>query len=61
MGAIERLLAEHPEVPGIEDQSGSALLFAPDEADYVAAAAAMGIEDPRGTAIRCTVAEMGSK
>jgi hypothetical protein len=45
MGAIDRLLAEHPEVLGIEDESGSVLLFDPEEADYAAAAAAMGIPD----------------
>src|SRR5687767_8934802 len=45
MGAIERLLAQHPEVLGIEDERGSVLLFAPEEAGYAAAATAMGIWD----------------
>jgi hypothetical protein len=45
MGAIESLLAEHPEVLGIENERGSVLLFAPEEADYAISAAAMGIPD----------------
>ncbi len=45
MGAIDRLLAEHPEVLGLEDDGGSVVLFAPEEADYAAAAALMGIPD----------------
>ena len=46
MGGIERLLAQSPEVLGIENERGSVLLFAPEEADYAVAAAAMGLPDP---------------
>jgi hypothetical protein len=46
MGSIEALLAQSPEVLGIEDERGSILLFVPEEADYAVAAAAMGIPDP---------------
>lgn len=45
-GGIERLLAQSPEVLGIENERGSVLLFAPEEADYAVAAAAMGLPDP---------------
>jgi hypothetical protein len=46
MGGIERLLAQHPQVLGLEDAHGSVLLFSPEEADYAATAAAMGMPDP---------------
>jgi hypothetical protein len=45
MGSIEALLAHSPVVLGIEDETGSVLLFAPEEADYAAAAAVMDIPD----------------
>jgi hypothetical protein len=45
MGSIEALLAQSPVVLGIEDERGSVLLFAPEEANYAAAAAVMGIPD----------------
>ena len=32
MGSIEALLAKHPDVLGIENERGSFLLFAPEEA-----------------------------
>lgn len=46
MGGIERLLAQSPEVLGIENERGGVLLFTPEEAGYAAAAAAMGMPDP---------------
>jgi hypothetical protein len=46
MGSIEALLAQSPEVLGIENERGSVLLFMPEEANYANAAAAMGLPDP---------------